>query len=159
MILAAAAPAATQPTAPLWFIIFAGLLTAIGGGSGIAALLLVSSQRRKTRAEGNKNEADGAQAISNAAVGLLKPLEERIERAETENRTLTTRLARADQRIEAQQQTLTGLRVDVRDLRALLRRIASLIAVGRANASDRDADAVLIEVRDLLDDHAHQLAD
>lgn len=159
MILAAAAPAATQPGAPVWFIVFAGLVTAIGGGSGIAALLLVSSQRRKARSEGNKNEADGAQAISNAAVGLLKPLEERIDRAETENRTLTTRLTRADARIESQQQTLTGLRVDVRELRSLLRRVVAIIATGRANDPGRDPAAVLTEVRDLLDDHAHQLVD
>lgn len=156
MWTAVAAPAATQPgSAPLWFLIFAGALTAVGGGSGIAALLLVSSQRRKTRTEGNKNEADGAQAISNAAVGLIKPLEERIERAETENRTLATRVARADQRIESQQTTLAGLRVDVRDLRALLRRIAALVAVDRVS----EPAAVIVDVRDLLDDNAHQLVD
>ena len=151
---AAATPAAAQPGG-VWFIVFAGIVTAVGGGSGIAALLLVSSQRRKSRAEGNKNEADGAQAISNAAVGLIKPLEERIERTEAENRTLTTRLQRADQRIDSQATMLTGLRVDVRDLRALLRRIVTIVAVDRP----AEPQARITELRDLLDDHAHQLVE
>ncbi len=154
MWAAVAAPAATQPGGNVWFLVFAGIVTAIGGGSGIAALFLVGSQRRKARAEGTKNEADGAQAISNAAVGLIKPLEERIERTESENRSLATRLRKADQRIEGQSMDIAGLRMDVRQLRGILRRIATIVAA--APAADAPA---LADIRELLADHAHHLAD
>ena len=153
MIWAAAAPA-TQPGGPV-FLIFVAVMTCIGGGGGITALLLVNAQRRKYRSESSKSEADGAQAISNAAVGLLKPLEERIERAETENRTLSARIRKADQRIEAQAADLTNSRMDLKSLRGLLRRIATIVQP----SPGPDAAATVAEVRELLADHAHQLVD
>ena len=149
-----AAPAAATQPGGVWFLIFAGILTAVGGGSGIAALLLVGSQRRKSRAEGTKNEADGAQAISNAAVGLIKPLEERIERTEAENRSLGKRLRTADQRIEGQASDIAGLRMDVRALRSILRRIATIVA-----APAVDPPAAVSDIRELLADHSHHLVD
>lgn len=155
MTWAAATPTAPQPGG-VWFLVFVGIVTAVGGGAGLAALLLVTSQRRKNRAEGTKADADGAQAISNAAVGLIKPLEDRIERAEAEARTLRTRLNRADKRIEDQSADLTNLRADNKSLRALARRLAAIATSATALV---DPLATLLAIRELLADHPHHTAE
>lgn len=152
--------AATTPTAPqpggVWFLIFVAAVTAVGGGAGLTALFLVASQRRKNRADSGKADADGAQAISNAAVGLIKPLEERIERAEGEARTLRTRLNKADARLEGQSSDLVNLRADNRSLRQLLRRLAALATGATALV---DPKATLIAIQELLADHPHHTAE
>lgn len=153
MIWAAPVPA-PQPGGT-GFLIFVAVMTCIGGGGGIAALLLVNAQRRKFRSESVKSDADGAQAISNAAVGLIKPLEDRIERAESENRTLNARVRKADQRIAAQADDLANARIDLKSLRGLLRRIATIVQPSPVP----DAAAALADVRELLENHAHQLVD
>lgn len=155
MIWAAATPPPAQPGG-VWFLVFVAAVTAVGGGAGLAALALVASQRRKNRAEGGKADADGAQAISNAAVGLIRPLEERIERAEAESRTLRTRLNRADRRIEEQASDLTNLRTDNKSLRSLLRRLA---AIATGTTALVDPPATLLAIRELLADHPHHTAE
>lgn len=154
MIWATAAPAA-QPGG-VWFLIFVGVVTAVGGGAGVTALLLVRSQRRKNHADGTKAEADGAQAISNAAVGLIKPLEDRIDRAESENRTLRTRLNRADKRLDDQASDLVNERAENRTIRALLRRIAQIATSASALA---DPTSTVLAIRELLADHPHHTAE
>ena len=155
MTWAAAAPAAAQPGG-VWFLVFVGIVTAVGGGAGLTALLLVASQRRKNKADAVKSDADGAQAISNAAVGLIKPLEERIERAEGEARTLRTRLNRADKKLDEQSSDLINLRADNRSVRALLRRIAFIVTSATALV---DPTATLLAVRELLADNPHHTAE
>lgn len=155
MTWAAAAPAASQPGG-VWFLVFVGIVTAVGGGAGLTALLLVASQRRKNKADSVKADADGAQAISNAAVGLIKPLEERIERAEGEARTLRTRLNRADKKLDEQSSDLINLRADNRSVRSLLRRIAFIVTSATALV---DPTATLLAVRELLADHPHHTAE
>lgn len=152
MLLLAAAPVpATQPGG-VWFLVFVGLVTAIGGGAGLTSLFLVASQRRKNRAEGNRADADGAQAISNAAVGLLKPLEERIARAEGDAKSLRTRLGRADKRLEEQADEIQALRADNRTQRLLLRKLLMTVAGATALA---EPHATLAAVRELLADNPH----
>lgn len=151
MIWAAPTPAAPQPGG-VWFLVFVAVVTAVGGGAGLAALLLVASQRRKNRADSTKAGADGAQAISNAAVGLIKPLEERIERAEAEARTVRTRLNRADAKIAAQAEDLTNLRADNKSLRSLLRRMA---AIATGTSALVDPAAAILAQRELLADNPH----
>lgn len=153
--LAATPPAAPQPGG-VWFLVFVAIVTAAGGGAGIAALWLVASQRRKNRAEGIKADADGAQALSNAAVGLIRPLEDRIERTEAEARTLRTRLNRADKRMADQAEDLTNLRVDNKSLRALVRRIAAITTGATALV---DPAATLLALRELLADNPHHTAE
>lgn len=155
MIWAAAAPAAPQPGG-VWFLVFVGIVTAVGGGAGLTALLLVASQRRKNKADTAKADADGAQAISNAAVGLIKPLEERIERAEGEARTLRTRLNRADRKLDEQSSDLINLRADNRSVRALLRKVAFIVTSATALV---DPTATLLAVRELLADNPHHTAE
>jgi uncharacterized protein HemX len=140
----------------VWFLVFVGIVTALGGGAGLAALLLVASQRRKNRAESTKSNADGAQAISNAAVGLIKPLEDRIERAEAEVRTLRTRLNRADKRLGEQSEEITNLRTDNKSLRALVRRMA---AVATGATALVDPAGTVLALRDLLADSPHHTAE
>ncbi len=142
------------PAQPLWFLLLALVVTLIGGGGGTAALFLVASQRKKNRAETGKSSADGAQAISNAAVGLIKPLEDRIERAETEGRQLRTRLNRADKRINEQGEELAGLRLENRSMRSLLRRIAGAVTGSQAHS---DPSGQLTALRELLDEHSHHV--
>lgn len=151
----AAAPAAPQPGG-VWFLVFVGIVTAVGGGAGLTALLLVASQRRKNKADTAKADADGAQAISNAAVGLIKPLEERIERAEGEARTLRTRLNRADKKLDEQSSDLINLRADNRSIRALLRKVAFIVTSATALV---DPTATLLAVRELLADNPHHTAE
>ena len=148
---AAPTPPPGQPGG-VWFLVFVALMTALGGGGGVTALVLVASQRRKNRAETRKADADGAQAISNAAVGLLKPLEEQIARVERDNRSLQSRLGKADRRLSEQADTIDGLRDDNRSLRALLRRIATTVTSATALA---DPPATVLAVRQLVADHPH----
>jgi uncharacterized protein HemX len=146
--------AATPPAQPggAWFLVFVAVMTCIGGGGGITALVLVASQRRKNRADTRKAEADGAQAISNAAVGLLKPLEEQVARVERDNRSLQQRLGKADRRLSEQAETIDGLREDNRSLRALLRRITATVTSVTALA---DPSPTVLAVRQLVADNPH----
>lgn len=146
--------AATPPAQPggVWFLVFVAVMTCIGGGGGITALVLVASQRRKNQAEVRKAGADSAQAISNAAVGLLKPLEDRLDKVERDNRSLTTRLAKATRRVDDQAEEIAGLRADNRSVRALLRRIAAAATSASALV---DPTAALVAIRDLLAEHPH----
>jgi chromosome segregation ATPase len=153
-VWAGTAPAA-QPGG-VWFLIFVAAMTAIGGGGGITALFLVVSQRRKNRADTSKAEADGAHAISNAAVGLIKPLEDRIEREQAERRTLQTRLNRADRRIADQSDDLVNLRADNKSLRAVLRQVAAIL--GSATALS-DPAATLLSLQELMADFSHHTAE
>lgn len=155
MIWAGPAPAAPQ-VGGVWFLVFVGAVTALGGGAGLAALLLVASQRRKNRAEGNRAHADGAQAISNAAVGLLKPLEERIERAETDARSLRTRLNRADAKLATQSEDLATVHADNRSLRSLVRRVAAVVTGASALS---DPAATLHTLRELLAEYPHHTSE
>lgn len=152
---AAVTPAAPQPGG-VGFLIFVGIVTAVGGGAGLASLLLVMSQRRKNKAETGKSNADGAHAISNAAVGLIKPLEERIERAENEARTSRTRLTAADKRLETQAADLMNLRADNRSQQTLLRRLAAIATSATALV---DPAATLRALRELLADNPHHTAE
>lgn len=146
-------PAPGQPGGTA-FLVFVGIMTAIGGLGGIAAIALVASQKRKNRGEAKKAEADGAQAISNAAVGLIKPLEERIERAETENIDLRGKLTRADQRIKDQAASLSRVRAEKSTLLGLIRQVVSIAT--RATALE-DPSATVREVRELVADNAHHI--
>lgn len=128
-------------------VIFLGLLTAVGGGAGLAALLLVASQRRKNNSEAGRQAADGATALTNAAVGLIKPLEERLSRTEEDNRTLRGQVAHHERKDVDQDTTIRTLRREVRALRAILRRIRDVVKSPSATADP--AGQVLI-VRDLV---------
>lgn len=130
-----------------WFVVVATIVTAVGGGAGLAALLLVASQRRKNVAEAGKSSADGATALTNAAVGLIKPLEERLSRTEADNVTLRSEVQRHERRDVDQEGTIRNLRREVRILRAILKRIRDVVTTPSATADP--AGQVLI-VRDLV---------
>ena len=130
-----------------WFVVVAAIVTAVGGGAGLAALLLVASQRRKNYSDAGKSSADGATALTNAAVGLIKPLEERLSRTEDDNRTLRTEVARHERRDVDQEGTIRNLRREVRALRAILKRIRDVVTT--PSATGDPAGQVLI-VRDLV---------
>ncbi len=141
------AAAATPASGGGWFVILAGLVTAVGGLSGVAALFLVASQRRKNQAETAKYSADGATALTNAAVGLIRPLEDRLGRAEKDNADLRRAAAAHERRNVEQGQTIRAQREEINTLRALLNRIAQLVT---APAATVDPAQTVTAVRDLV---------
>lgn len=151
--LAAASAPVGQPGGP-WFVVFVCLATAVGGGSGLAALLLITSQRRKNNAEAHKSNNDSAHVLTSAAVGLVKPLEERLQRTEDDNRDLRSTVDRQERRGRQQDTEISRLRRDMRSLRDLLVRITEAVT---SSTSTADPAATVSVVRDMVAnvDHPH----
>jgi hypothetical protein len=143
LALAVAAPAATGG----WFVAVAAIITGVGGLSGLTALLLVASQRRKNDAETRKHSADGATALTNAAVGLIKPLEERLTRAESDNRDLRRKCTAQERRSTEQGAEIRRQRGEIRTLLAILQRIRDAVS---APAATTDPAQTVTVVRSLV---------
>jgi hypothetical protein len=139
--------AAAAPQVSGWFVVAAATITGIGGLSGLAALLLVASQRRKNDAETRKHANDGATALTNAAVGLIKPLEDRLARSEADNQNLRRDNDAHDRRNRDQGAQLRRQTGELRALRAILARIRDVVTAPAATA---DPAATIIVVRDLV---------
>lgn len=139
--------AAAQSQSGGLFVIFAGIITALGGASGVAALFLVASQRRKNQAETAKYSADGVTALTSAAVGLIRPLEDRLTRAEKDNADLRRAVAAHDRRNTEQGTEIRAQREQIRTLRALLNRIREVVT---APAATTDPAQTITAVRDLV---------
>ncbi len=62
------------------------IVTAIIGGAGVVAGALITGllQRRKIRAESEKDSADANEQIRKTVMALLDPLQKRVEQLETE---------------------------------------------------------------------------
>jgi hypothetical protein len=144
---AALALAAPAPAAGGWLVVVAAVVTALGGSAGLAALALVASQRRKNDAETRKHSADGATALTSAAVGLIKPLEERLARSESDNDALRGQLVVHERRADGQVATIGEQRREIRALRALLARILQVVTAPTATADPASAVGI---VRDLV---------
>lgn len=148
--MTALAAAATQSSGV--FVAVAAVVTALGGFSGLTALILVASQRRKNDAETRKHSADGATALTNAAVGLIKPLEERLTRAESDNVDLRRTVAAHERRNVEQGSEIRRYRSEARTLRAVLQRIRDVVA---APAATTDPGQTVTAVRALVADLPH----
>jgi chromosome segregation ATPase len=102
----------------------ATLFAAIGGLAGLVAFLTVRVQKRKIAAEGDKTQADAAKVISDTALILVKPLEEKLRNANSEAKDLENQLKRANARangLEARaaefEEQLAAANGEVRELR------------------------------------------
>jgi hypothetical protein len=142
-----AAVLAAAPQTGGWFVVAAATITGIGGLSGLAALLLVASQRRKNDAETRKHANDGATVLTNAAVGLIKPLEDRLTRSEADNQSLRSQALAHDRRNRDQGTQLRRQAGELRALRAIIARIRDVVTAPAATA---DPAATIIVVRDLV---------
>ena len=60
------------------FGLLANVFAAVGGLTGLLALFMVGPQRRKSRAETAKIDADAAEVIRTNAVALLEPTREQV---------------------------------------------------------------------------------
>lgn len=134
------------------FVAAAAVVTALGGFSGVTALILVASQRRKNDAETRKHSADGATALTNAAVGLIKPLEERLNRAESDNVDLRRAAAAHERRNVEQGVEIRRYRSEARTLRAVLHRIRDVVT---APAATTDPGQAVATVAALVADLPH----
>lgn len=63
---------------PMWLIIVLAVL----GSSALAASINVVFARTKTKSEGDKLDADAAEALSRTAAGLVKEIQEHYKRSE-----------------------------------------------------------------------------
>lgn len=92
-----------------WKIVvaMAGILV---GTSGITALFLIPAQKRRIRSEGQLSEADAATKLSDAALKLLEPARQEIDR-------LNGRLTRAEERVHQLTEDLRSAQAEVADLR------------------------------------------
>lgn len=149
--MTALAAAATTQSGGV-FVAVAAVVTALGGFSGLTALILVASQRRKNDAETRKHSADGATALTNAAVGLIKPLEERLTRAESDNVGLRRTVHAHERRHAEQGGEIRRYRTESRTLRAVLHRIRDVVT---APAAATDPGRAVTAVRDLVADLPH----
>lgn len=120
---------ATQPTgtASSTLVIVLTSITGIGGLSGLVALLLVGSQRRKNNSEAAKNSADGATVLTNMAIGMVKPLEERLGALSDENRDLRIENTGHERRDIDQERQIDRQTKEIKRLRAILRRIRDAV--------------------------------
>lgn len=80
-----------------------GLLAALGGFTGIASLVESFRSRGKDKADEKAVEATAAQVLTNAATGLLKPLQDQVDWLV--------------QRDTEREQEARSLRVEIRSLR------------------------------------------
>jgi hypothetical protein len=128
MSLAVLAQAA-QPTgtASSTLVIVLSSITGIGGISGLVALLLVGSQRRKNNSEAAKNSADGATVLTNMAIGMVKPLEERLVVLSDENRDLRIQNTGHERRDVDQEKQIDRQNKEIKRLRNILRRIRDAV--------------------------------
>lgn len=97
-----------------WKII-AAIVGTLLGASGIGGLLLIPSQKRKYRSEGQLTETDAATKLSDAALKLLEPARQEIDR-------LNNRLANAEQRVELLTEALRTAQAEVAELRSQVSR-------------------------------------
>lgn len=81
-------------TLPLWVIICATLITALGGFSAIRTLFLVPSERRKVTADVHQAEAAAVKMFGEAANLLVAPLTERVKDLEGRERAAQLEIAR-----------------------------------------------------------------
>lgn len=92
-----------------WLAAVAAVFLAIGGGSGIASLVLVHRQGRKLK-------ADASEVLTKAAVTMVEPLERRLADSER-------RLAESEGRVELLQTALDEALADAHRVRRLYQRI------------------------------------
>lgn len=97
-----------------WKIVIAVIGIVVGAG-GITGLVLIPSQKRKFQSEGHLTEADAATRLSDAALKLLEPARQEIDR-------LNNRLTRAEERVEQLTNSLTAAQAEVSELRTQVSR-------------------------------------
>jgi len=96
----------------LWQQIFAAV-GVVGGLTGLAALLLVPSQRRKA-------QADAASVIVDSAVDLLEPLRTEVADAKAKARELTAELRKAERIVRLIRRELERPAPSVQKLREIV---------------------------------------
>lgn len=83
----------TPPTgSPSWLVVASVVLTIVGGGGGLGALVLSLLNRR---AANRKTQVEGDEVFTRIAVTLVEPLEHRLAAADRELETLRARVREA----------------------------------------------------------------
>ena len=111
---------------PDWLMVLMG--AALGNAAGIYAIIV---GRRKIKAEADKIAADASKTVTDVAVGLLKPLQDRIDRLEA----IIVRLEEKVAKLESANDELSR---QVREFRALIRWLweGALILTGQLQGND-----------------------
>lgn len=84
------------------------IFVAVGGLTGIAALVSAFLTRRKINSEAAKTGADAAQVLSAASVALLEPMEKQLK-------SLSDQLTRSQTRANQLDDTLQSTQRELRD--------------------------------------------
>lgn len=89
----------------VWVPVIVAVVSALGGGS-LVALLLVRRQARKLTAETDLTRANATEILTNVAVSLVGPITDQLKAAESKAADLNSRL-------ESAQAELSELRTQV----------------------------------------------
>lgn len=79
---------------PVWAVVVATIITALGGASALRSLLFVRSDRRKLLADTRQSEASAVKLFGEAASALVAPLTERVRDLEARERAAVAEVAR-----------------------------------------------------------------
>jgi septal ring factor EnvC (AmiA/AmiB activator) len=114
-----------------WISSLGPLLIALGGLGGLGAILLVPSQIRKLRSDGNLSEADAASKLSAASIALLQPAQQELAR-------LSVRLVETSGVVDDLDSRLRASVAEVQQLRSQVAQMSKeLAAAQEENASLR----------------------
>ena len=117
-------------TMPDWLVVLIG--ATLGNAAGIYAIIV---GRRKIKAEADKIAADASKTVTDMAVGLLKPLQDRIDRLEAF-------IVRLEEKVAKLESANDELSRQVREFRALIRWIweGALILTGQLRVHNIQPD-------------------
>jgi hypothetical protein len=85
---------------PVWAIIAATLITALGGISAIRSLILVPADRKKIVADVHQAEASAVKMFGDAATVLVAPLTERVKDLENRERAAQSEIVRLNAEVD-----------------------------------------------------------
>jgi chromosome segregation ATPase len=103
-----------------WLTVVLTVVTGLGGGAGLVALLTVRAQRRSINAQADQTLASTVRTLGDAAAELVEPLRRRVDSTER-------KLVAAEKRCDELDRKLRGARREADELAISLGRLIAAI--------------------------------